>query len=148
MSAMASASVDSISAWYIEIGNDEQSSALVYRFFVDPNSLSPQERFQATMNIHGLFLVFQNSYYLANEGTLEQSILRSLTAAMLSAKGTPGLHLFWKQRRSIFMEEFQNFVDSILDSDRTVSEGLFGAGNPEPPSNKAIEPPARQAGTH
>ena len=100
------------------------------------------------MNVHGLFLVFQNSYYLANEGTLERSILRSLTAAMLSAKGTPGLHLFWKQRRSIFMEEFQNFVDSILDSDRTVPEGLFGVGNPEPPSNKAIEPPAKQDGTH
>jgi hypothetical protein len=120
----------------------------VYRFFVDPNSLSPQERFQATMNLHGLFLVFQNSYCLATEGTLERSILRSLTAAMLSAKGLPELHLFWKQRRSIFMEEFQNFVDSILDSDRTVPEGLSGVGNPESTSNKAIKPRAKQAVTH
>jgi hypothetical protein len=116
-SAMASASVDSITAWYVEIGNNEQSSALLYHYLGDPNSLSAEKRFQAALNLHGLFLIFQNSYYLVNEGTLEQAILRSLTEAIVGIKEQPGFHLFWKQRRSIFLEGFQEYVDSLVASD-------------------------------
>ena len=125
MSAMASASVDSISAWYFEIGNDDQSSALLYQYLANPSSLSPEQKFQAAMNLHGLFLIFQNTYYLVNEGTLEQSILHSLTEAIVGVKEQPGFLLFWKQRRSIFLEGFQEYVDSLVASDRKASDGLF-----------------------
>ena len=135
-SAMASAIIDSTSAWYVEIGNDGTSSALIYHYFRDPNSLSVEERFQAAMNLHGIFLIFQNSYYLANEGTLEQSILHSLTAAIVGIKEQPGFHLYWKQRRSLFTEGFQEFIDSILASEKKISEGIFSSTNSEPPSNK------------
>jgi hypothetical protein len=148
MSAMASASVDSISAWYVEIGNDEQSSALIYHYLGDPNSLSAEKRFQAAMNLHGIFLIFQNSYYLVNEGTLEQSILHSLTGAIIGIKEQPGFLLFWKQRRYIYLEGFQVYVDSLVASDRKASEGLFGDPNLVPPSNKAANPPTTQSGTH
>jgi hypothetical protein len=141
MSAMASASIDSISAWYLEIGNNEQSSALIYHYLSDPNLLSAEERFQAAMNLHGVFLVFQNSYYLANEGTLEHSILHSVTEAIVGIREQPGFQLYWKQRRSIFLEGFQEYVDSILASDRKVSEGLFSDRNLELPSDKAISSP-------
>ena len=148
MSAMASASVDSISTWYVEIGNDDQSSALLYQYFANPSSLSPEKKFQAAMNLHGLFLIFQNTYYLANEGTLEEQILHSLTEAIFAVKAQPGLLLFWKQRKYIFLKGFQEYVESILTSDRSVSEGLFSDANLVPPSNKAANPPTTQSGTH
>jgi hypothetical protein len=148
MSAMASASVDSVSAWYLEIGNNDQSSALLYQYLSNPNSLSPQQSFQAVMNLHGLFLIFQNTYYLANEGTLETQIQYRLTEAIAGVKDQPGLRLFWKQRRSIFLKGFQEYVDSILASDRKNSEGLYSDGNLATPSNKAAEVPATQSGMH
>jgi len=147
MSAMASSIADSTTAWYVELGNNEQSSAMFYHYLADPNSLSAEERFQAAMNLHGLFLIFQNSYYLANEGTLELSILHSLTEAIVGVKDQPGFQLFWMQRRSIFLEGFQEYVDTLLTSDRKVSEGMFFGTN-ELPTNKAINSPAAQAGTH
>ena len=148
MSAMASASVDSISAWYVEIGNNDQSSRLFYQYLANPDSLLPEQKFQAVMNLHGLFLIFQNTYYLANEGTLETQIQHTLTEAIAGVKEQPGLLLFWKQRRSIFMEGFQDYVDSILTSDRKVSEGVFSESFQTIPSNKAANVPAAQAGTH
>ena len=129
MSAMASASVDSISTWYVEIGNNDQSSALFYQYLANPDSLSPEQKFQAVMNVHGLFLIFQNTYYLANEGTLETQILYTLTEAIAGVRDQPGLLLFWKQRRSIFSKDFQEYVDSILASDRVASEGLYSEGD-------------------
>ena len=148
MSAMASASVDSISAWYVEIGNNDQSSALFYQYLANPDSLSPEQKFQAVMNAHALFLIFQNTYYLAKEGTLETQILHTLTGAIAGVRDQPGLLLFWKQRRSIYLEGFQEYVDALLASDRTVSEGVFGDGNLATPSNKAANAPATQPGTH
>ena len=148
MSAMASASADSASAWYVEIGNNDQSSTLFYQYLANPNSLSPEQKFQAVMNLHGLFLIFQNTYYLANEGTLEAQIQHTLTEAIAGVKGQPGLLLFWKQRRSIFLKGFQDYVDAILASDRTVSEGVFSAGNLTPSSNDAANVPATQSGTN
>jgi hypothetical protein len=100
------------------------------------------------MNLHGLFLIFQNTYYLANEGTLETQIQYRLTEAIAGVKDQPGLRLFWKQRRSIFLKGFQEYVDSILASDRKNSEGLYSDGNLATPSNKAAEVPATQSGTH
>jgi len=148
MSAMASASVDSISTWYVEIGNEDQSSALFYQYLANPSSLSPEQKFQAAMNLHGLFLIFQNTYYLANEGTLEKRILHSLTEAIAGVKAQPGLLLFWKQRKSLFLKGFQEHVDLILTSERSASEGLFSDANLVPPSNKAANPPTTQSGTH
>ena len=148
LSAMASASVDSISAWYVEIGNNDQSSALFYQYLANPDSLSPEQKFQAVMNLHGLFLIFQNTYYLANEGTLETQIQHTLTEAIAGVKEQPGLLLFWKQRRSIFMKGFQNYVDSILSSDRKVSEGVFSDSFKATSSGSTAIAPAAQPGAH
>lgn len=148
MSAMASASVDSISAWYVEIGNNQQSSTLFYQYLANPDSLPPEQKFQAVMNLHGLFLIFQNTYSLANEGTLETQIQHTLTEAIAGVKEQPGLLLFWKQRRSIFLEGFQEYVDSILASDRTVSEGVFSNSKLATPSNKSANASSKQSGTH
>lgn len=40
-------------------------------FMAHPDSMSQQERLPHIMNLNGLLLLFQNSYYLAQEGTLD-----------------------------------------------------------------------------
>ena len=102
-----------------------QSSALFWNYIADPSPLSPEEKFQFVMNLHGLFLSFQNSLYLVTKGTLDKQILESTTEVIVGVKDSPGFQLFWKQRKSIFFKEFQNYVESIIIEDRPVSEGLF-----------------------
>ena len=42
-SATANESVSIVSAWYTEIGNSEQSSALFYNALADPEAQTPEE---------------------------------------------------------------------------------------------------------
>ncbi len=130
-SATANESVSTVTAWYREIGNSEQSCTLLYNALADPESQTPEEWLQFVMNLHGLFLAFQNSYYLAREGTLDDRINQSLTEVIVGFKNQPGFQLFWRQRKAIFFPEFQDYVDTAMSADRRVSEGLYMDINPE-----------------
>ena len=130
-SATANESVSTVTAWYREIGNSEQSCTLLYNALADPESQTPEEWLQFVMNLHGLFLAFQNSYYLAREGTLDDRINQSLTEVMVGIKDQPGFQLFWRQRKAIFFPEFQDYVDTAMSADRRVSEGVYKDINPE-----------------
>jgi hypothetical protein len=124
-SATANATVATTTAWYSAVGNNKQSSTLMWNYLADPYSLSPEERFQFVMNFHGLLMSFQNSYYLVTEGTLDKRIEESITEAIVGIKDQPGFQLFWEQRKSIFFKEFRDYMESILITDRQVSVGLY-----------------------
>ena len=125
-SATANAANAITVAWYVQTGNSEQSSQLMWNYVKDPKSItSSGEKYQATMLMHGLFLSFQNSYYLAAEGTLDQNVHESLTAALKAAKNQPGFLEFWENRKSLFFVEFRDYLTSILTSDSEVSEGIY-----------------------
>ena len=78
-SATAASTVGTISSWYSDMGNNQQSSSLFWNFMANPDSLTSEERFQVIIILHGLFLTFQNSYYLSQEGTLDSRIQESIT---------------------------------------------------------------------
>ena len=124
-SATAASTVATISSWYSEMGNNEQSSSLFLNFMADPESLTSEERFQVIISLHGLFLTFQNSYYLSQQGTLDSHIQESITKAAVGVKDQPGFRLFWKLRRELFFPEFQKHIDEIVDTDIDISEGMY-----------------------
>jgi len=130
-SATATNTIGAMTSWYSDMGNDEQSSALFWNFMVNPDSLSPTQRFQVVMNLHGLWLTFQNSYYLAEEGTLDLRIHKSLTETIYGVKNQPGFQYYWKTRKSIFFEEFRNYIDNALESDKIASKGLYSNQKPK-----------------
>jgi hypothetical protein len=124
-SATANDSVSMVSAWYTEIGNSEQSSALFYNAMADPEARTPEEWVQFVMLVHGIFLAFQNSYYLAREGTLDDRITQTINVAIVGIKNQPGFQLYWRQRKAIFYPEFQDYVETVMSSDHRVSEGIY-----------------------
>ena len=77
------------------------------------------------MNLHGLWLTFQNSYYLAEEGTLDIRIQESLIETVNGVKNQPGFQLYWKTRKSIFFLKFQDYIDQVLETGRMASKGLY-----------------------
>lgn len=128
-SSTAAATISNISDWYVTMGTDEESSASFWRFLADPESMTKEERLQHIYVVHGLILTFQNSYFLAQEGTLDIRIHESINQALIGVKDQPGFILFWESRKSIFFQEYQEYVDAILQSDENVSEGVYNKPN-------------------
>ena len=124
-SATAAATVATMTSWYSNIGNNLESATEFWKFMAEPDSFSQQERYPHIMNMHGLWLSFQNSYYLAKEGTLDNRIHESLTEVLIATKNQPGFLLYWESRKSIFFPEFQDYVENIMKSGRVVSEGVY-----------------------
>ena len=87
--------------------------------------LAVEEEFQFLMMFHGIFLAFQNSYWLAEEGTLDPELLEALTAAILGVKDTPGMQRYWRQRRSYLNASFALYVDGLLERETNTSMDIY-----------------------
>lgn len=127
--ASRSASVNdanvALQSWYLEVGSNEQASALFYRGLMSPESLPNEDEFQFLMLFHGVFLAFQNSYWLAEEGTLDPELLEALTAAILGVKDTPGMRRYWRQRKSYLNASFGDYVDQLMERETNTSMDIY-----------------------
>jgi len=124
-SATAVTTVSELTSWYSNLGNSEQGSYVFWNFMTNPESITPVERFQAIMNLHGILLTWQNSYYLVKEGTLDKRVQESLLEIINGVKNNPGFQVFWHSRKAIFLKEFQEYVEEIMVTDKTNSEGIY-----------------------
>jgi len=122
-SATAADTTATIAEWYSSISSDEQLSKVFRTFVADPQALTLDEQFQATMAFHSLMLILQNSFYLEEEGTLSPELRRSMTQAILPK---PGVQFYWEQRKRIFVnEDFIAFIEQTLSGENTHSEDLY-----------------------
>lgn len=119
--AVRSASVNdanvAVQEWYMAIGSDEQASRLFYRALMSESALPNEEEFQFIMFFHGVFLAFQNSYLMAEEGTVDPELVDGLTGAILAVKDTPGTRRYWQQRRTTLHPRFVAYVDDLMSRD-------------------------------
>jgi hypothetical protein len=113
--------------WYLQIGSDRQTSELFYEALTSEKALSNQEEFQFLMMLHGAFLAFQNSYLLAEEGTIDSELREAITAAILGVKSLPGMKRYWRQRRSYLHSGFADYVDQLLTQEANVSVDIYRA---------------------
>ena len=127
--ASRSASVNdanvALQSWYLEVGTNEQTSNLFYRGLLSDEALPNEEEFQFLMIFHAVFLAFQNSYWLAEEGTLDPELLEALTAAIVGVKDTPGMQRYWRQRRSYLNASFGLYVDELLERETNTSMDIY-----------------------
>ena len=108
--------VSSITNWYAELANNEQSSQIYYQFFIDPEVLTSEEKFQCVLNLHALMLNFQNAYYFDEDDTIDSRINNSISNIMNAAEDSKGFKLYRDMREESFAKEFRNFVNSYLYS--------------------------------
>jgi len=121
-SAAANDANVAMQSWYLEVGGNRQVSDLWINAMRGANDLSPEDEFQFLMLTHAGFLGFQNSYLLADEGTLDPSIKDAITSAIRGVKGLPGYELYWRQRKDYLHPGFAQYVEELrrLDSLDTV----------------------------
>ena len=117
-SAVRSASVNdanvAVQEWYMQIGSDMQTSRLFYGALMSDEALTNEDEFQFIMMFHGVFLAFQNSYLMSEEGTIDSELVDGLTGAILAVKDTPGMKRYWRQRRATLHPRFVRYVDELL----------------------------------
>ena len=77
------------------------------------------------MITHAAFLGFQNSFQLAQQGTLETEIRESITNTMLATKDLPGFRLYWAQRGPLFNTEFRQFIEANMRREPSVSSEVY-----------------------
>lgn len=121
--------------WYMEVGTNEQASTLFYRGLMSREALPAEEEFQFLMTFHGVFLAFQNSYWLTEEGTLDPELLEALTAAILGVKDTPGMRRYWRQRKSYLNASFAEYVELLLKRETNTSMDIYRDTVTAPESN-------------
>jgi hypothetical protein len=124
-SASAIAAANSMSQWYSNLGSSEQNSNLFRNFMANPSSMSEEQRFQVIMNFHGVMLILQNNFYLTNEGTLDAEMKDSISESIVVVKDFPGWKLYWKARRALFLSGFQEYVDTLIKAERSVSSEIY-----------------------
>lgn len=129
----------SLQNWYLQVGSDQQTSEVFYEALTSEEALSNEKEFQFLMMMHGAFLAFQNSYLLAEEGTIDTELREAITAAILGVKYTPGMKRYWRQRNSYLHSGFVSYVDELLerDNDQDVSVDIYRA--PDVESNPVKE---------
>ena len=103
-----------------------------YEALMSEEALSNQEEFQILMMFHALFLAFQNSYLLAEEGTIDVELREGLTSVMLGVKDLPGMKRYWRQRKSYLHSEFADYVDQLLKQEARVDVDIFRIPEAEP----------------
>ena len=59
------------SVWYTETENNLHASNLLYRSLTDFDSLEQEEKLRRVISLYARPPLFQNSFYLAEEGTLD-----------------------------------------------------------------------------
>ncbi|MGA8206305.1 MAG: hypothetical protein WB812_17450 [Woeseiaceae bacterium] len=107
------------------MGTSAEASAVFFNFMNDPGSLTPQQRLQAVFSAHGVLVNFQTSFMLANKGTLDNQAKDTLLGAIVVVKDTPGFKYYWERRRAFFYDEFQDYVEQLMNVGRDTSSDIY-----------------------
>ena len=131
-SASANDANVALQAFYLQVGADRETSSTMYRGLMSEQALTNEEEFQYLMMMHGAFLGFQNSFLLAEEGTIDEELLDSLNTTFANIRRLPGMKRYWKQRRSYLHPGFVEWVDRVSVQDTETTMDLYETPDGEP----------------
>ena len=121
-----------IADWYNSFFENTQETELFLKFLADPDSVNQTEKFQSIMRLHSLNLHLQNALYLERQGVLDENLRKTISMAVYSGLKQPGFYFVWDQRKSMYTDEWQIFVEDIIASRKhTELEELFDASAEE-----------------
>jgi hypothetical protein len=122
-SAIAADTTALITAWYDDLA---ENTTLFRAFIADPESLTSDQQYQMIMKFHGLMLIMQNSFYLKEQGTLDESLHRSFIEPLNAVSSQKGVRFYWEKRKGIFVnQDFIAYVEKVLASEGKHSSGLY-----------------------
>ena len=109
-SAATNDAATAVQSAFMTIGSSEQTSRIWFHAMTAPDSLTQEELLQFILMMHAAMLGYQNSFNLAEQGTLDIEIRESINKALSSIKGLPGFQLYWRQRAPLLHPDFREYV--------------------------------------
>lgn len=113
-SAAANDASVTMQTWYLEMGSNRNASDLWFNAMTSPEPLPTHDEFQFMMMMHAVMLGMQNSFLLAQEGTIDAEFREAITTAIVAVKDLPGMGRYWRQRRGFFHSGLARYVDGLL----------------------------------
>ena len=87
-------------------------SSLLVRAQEDFESLNEDEKAQISQLFFACYHNFENMYYQARKGYLEDDVWLGWKRLMLTYHQRPGYRSWWELRRHVFSESFADFLDT------------------------------------
>ena len=104
------------------LASDAELSGIHLRAMRDIDDLAPVEKFRFYILLNNIFRVYENAYYQYTQGTVDSGVWAGIFGNMNVTKATSGYQAFWRERRMIFGEKFQDFYDTeVIGSADTLS---------------------------
>ena len=94
------------------LAEDSDIADISLRAMKDIESLSPTEKHRFYINVNCIFRVYESALYQHSQGTVDEPVFNALLGNMHLTKNTSGYQAFWRDRKSIFSKEFQDYYDS------------------------------------
>jgi hypothetical protein len=98
------------------IAHQNEWSDIVFRGFVDRESLTPPEILRFNAGMLGIFRAWEARFWHAREGGVHDWGAQGNLRMMIDVLGYPGAQRYWHDRGHWFSEEFKAEVDGILES--------------------------------
>jgi hypothetical protein len=131
-SAAANDANVALQQWYMQVGDGTETSSVVFRGLKSEQALPDEEEFQYLMMTHGFFLAVQNTYLLAEVGTIDVELRDSLFNAINGIRLLPGMKRYWRQRRNYLHAGFAEWVEQVSAQGAEVTMDLYDFKNDEP----------------
>jgi len=132
-SAAVTDATNAIQTLYMELGSNSQSSGLFLEGLISYDSMSEAKQFQWLMMMHSFFVAFQRSFFLSQEGTLDDGLRDSISTGIIAVNHMPGLKRYWEQRRKFFQPEFISWIEVLMTRDPLTDMNAYhpqGADHP------------------
>ena len=97
------------------MANDADMASIYVRGMQSFSDLSVLDRARFSAFVLGNMRVWEDMYFRVSEGAMDRRIWAGFESALLEIGYMPGYQDWFSRRRSWFSEEFQEYVDSLLE---------------------------------
>ena len=105
--------------WMDMLASNQELAELYHRGMVDFQILDATRKVQFTVIISRVFRTFHELHFQWREGALDAAIWKSWTVTFADSMQYPGIQEIWTRRRHQFTEDFQSFVDNLIEAKDT-----------------------------
>ena len=96
------------------MASDMQMAEVHLKGITEIGLLSPPEKHRFYLFLSALYRVYENAYYQNQEGALDPHVWQSVVRQLLITRQSSGYQAYWIDRKDLFSEPFQNFVENEL----------------------------------
>ena len=100
--------------WYRSVQGNPELLSLSTKGMADYGALSPTEKSQFIALFMASNLNTQDAFYKWRDGSLDPEVWRSWEMVSMNLYSTPGGKAFWDERRYLFAQSYQDFVQNDL----------------------------------